>query len=207
MDTTDRIVKDQEVERTRIIDTVNMNLKLITDRTPAAALNLPNASSEINAAKSAVEANLSRLARMTNEVENATQKVTDLGKQSGNVYLDRKAQIDVLTKEKIQNKNLLEIRKEQAESLKQKYSSANHTSYLGLWRPLSDETRFLLLILSIILGLVALVSAFFVFKDNLAFMPSMPSMPKMPTFPAAKPATQSSNFFGGALRRLFPKKD
>jgi hypothetical protein len=204
MDTTDRIVKDQESERTRIIDTVNMNLKLITDRTPAAALNLPNASSEINAAKTAVEANLSRLAQMTNEVDNAIQKVTDVGKQSGNVYLDRKAQIDELTKEKIQNKNLLEIRKEQAESLKQKYSSANHTSYLGLWRPLSDETRFLLLILSIILGLVALVSAFFVFKDNLAFMPSMP---KMPTFPAAKPATQSSNFFGGALRRLFPKKD
>lgn len=204
MDTTDRIVKDQEVERTRIIDTVNMNLKLITDRTPAAALNLPNASSEINAAKTAVEANLSRLAQMTNEVDNATQKVTDVGKQSGNLYLDRKAQIDELTKEKIQNKNLLEIRKEQAESLKQKYSSANHTSYLGLWRPLSDETRFLLLILSIILGIVALVSAFFVFKDNLAFMPSMP---KMPTFPAAKPASQSTNFFGGALRRLFPKKD
>jgi hypothetical protein len=204
MDTTDRIVKDQEVERTRIIDTVNMNLKLITDRTPAAALNLPNASSDINAAKTAVEANLSRLAQMTNEVDNAIQKVTDVGKQSGNVYLDRKAQIDELTKEKIQNKNLLEIRKEQAESLKQKYSSANHTSYLGLWRPLSDETRFLLLILSIILGLVALVSVFFVFKDNLAFMPSMP---KMPTFPAAKPATQSTNFFGGALRRLFPKKD
>ena len=204
MDTTDKLVKDQEVERTRIIDTVNMNLKLITDRTPAAALNLPNASSEINAAKTSVEANLSRLAQMTNEVDNATQKVTDVGKQSGNAYLNRKAQIDVLNKEKIQNKNLLEIRKEQAESLKQKYSSANHTSYLGLWRPLSDETRFLLLILSIILGLVAIVSAFFVFKDN---VPSLASMPKMPTFPAAKPATQSSNFFGGALRRLFPKKD
>lgn len=207
MDTTDKLVKDHEVERTRIIDTVNMNLKLITDRTPAAALNLPNASSEINAAKTAVEANLSRLAQINNEVDAATQKVTDIGKQSGATYLDRKANIDMLTKEKIQNKNLLEIRKEQAESLKQKYSSANHTSYLGLWRPLSDETRLLLLVLSIILGLVAIVSAFFVLKDTMPSLSSLPSMPKMPTFPAAKPATQSTNFFGGALRRLFPKKD
>ena len=208
MDTTDKLVNDQEVERTRITDTVNMNLQTITDRTPAAALNLPNASSDINAAKTSVEANLSRLAQMTNAVDSAIQQVTALGKQSGAAYLDGKAQINELTKEKIQNKTLLDIRKEQAESLKQKYSSDNHSSYLGLWRPLSDDTRFLLQILSLILGLVAMVSAFFLLKENTASsfsFPSLPSLPSFTLFPAAKP--HSTNFFGGALRRLFPKKD
>lgn len=208
MDTTDTLVHDHEVERTRITDTVNMNLKTIMDRTPAAALNLPGASSDINAAKTAVEANLSRLAQMTNEIDAATQQATTLGKQYGSKYVDTKAQIDTLKKETTQNKNLFEIRKAQTDSLKQKYTSDNHSSYLGLWRPLSDETRFLLQILSVIFGLVAIVSIVFYLKDNMSTFsfPSLPSLPSFGSAPAAKP-THSTNFFGGALRRLFPRKD
>jgi len=203
MSDTDGLVQARTSEVSTITDTVNMNLQLITDRTPAAALNLPGAGTAISTAKTSIEAGLSRLAQINNDVDRATQQITAKGKQTGSAYLNAKASIDTLKKETEQNKTLLEIRKAQTESLKEKYAADNHSSYLGLWRPLSEDTRVALFVLSIILGLVAIVSAVFFFKDN---MPSMPSLPSFGAAPAVKPAERSTNFFGGALRRLFPNK-
>ena len=206
MSDTDSIVQARTSEVSTITDTLNMNLQLITDRTPAAALNLPGAGTAISTAKTSIEAGLNRLAQINNDIDAATKQVTAKGKQSGAAYMTAKASVDTLKKETEQNKTLLEIRKAQTESLKEKYAAANHSSYLGLWRPLSDETRVALFVLSIILCLVAIVTAVFYFKDNMPSMPSMPSLPSFGAAPAVKPAERSTNFFGGALRRLFPNK-
>jgi len=203
MSDTDGLVQARTSEVSTITDTVNMNLQLITDRTPAAALNLPGAGTAISTAKTSIEAGLNRLQQINNDVDSATKQLTAKGKQTGTAYLNAKASIDTLKKETEQNKTLLEIRKAQTESLKEKYAADNHSSYLGLWRPLSEDTRVALFVLSIILGLVAIVSAVFYFKDN---MPSMPSLPSFGAAPAVKAAERPTNFFGGALRRLFPNK-
>ena len=52
-------------------------------------------------------------------------------------------------------KVLTEIRKEQAETLAKKYSSNLHSSYLGLWRPLKDDTHIGLNVASVMLGLIS----------------------------------------------------
>jgi len=182
MDATDNLVKSHTKEVESIIDTVNMNLNLITSRTPAAALNLPGAVNDIATGKSRVEGALSRFAQINNEIDNATKKVTALGKQSGTAYTTSKAQKESLKRETDKNKTLFELRKAQAESLKEKYESYNHTSWLGLWRPLADDTRFLLYILSLILVLIAGVTVYFLFKDNIITLPAMPTMPTMPTW-------------------------
>jgi len=203
MSDTDNLMIARTSEVSTITDTLNMNLQVITDRTPAAALNLPGAGTAISTAKTSIEAGLNRLAQINNDIDAATRQITAKGKQSGAAYMTAKASVDTLKKETKQNKTLLEIRKAQTESLKEKYAADNHSSYLGLWRPLSDETRVALFVLSIILSLVAIVTAVFYFKDN---MPTMPTLPSFGAAPAVKPAERSTNFFGGALRRLFPNK-
>lgn len=52
------------------------------------------------------------------------------------------------------SKVLLGIRKEQAAALEKKYSSNLHSSYLGLWRPLKDDSHTGLNVASVMMGLV-----------------------------------------------------
>jgi hypothetical protein len=59
-----------------------------------------------------------------------------------------------------QNKSqeILAIRKEQSAVLEQKYSANNHSSWLGLWRPLKDNTHVGLNVASVVFGLLALLT-------------------------------------------------
>jgi hypothetical protein len=197
MDQFDQLVTDHEAERTRITDTVNMNLRTIIDRTPAAVLNLSGAATEVANAKRAVETGLSRLTQMTNEIDTATEQVAAKGKTSGAEYNDKKKLITALKTETEKNKELLEIRKAQADSLKTKYASGFHSSYLGLWRPLADETRTALFVLSIVLSLIAIVSLVFFFKDKFISL--------LPARGAPQPQGTGA-FFGGGLRGLIFRK-
>jgi hypothetical protein len=197
MDQFDRLVKDHETERTRITDTVNMNLRTIIDRTPAAVLNLSGAATDVANAKRTVETGLSRIIQMTNEIDKATEQVAAKGKATGAEYNTKKKEITALKTETEKNKELLEIRKAQAESLKTKYVSGFHSSYLGLWRPLADETRTALFVMSIVLSLIAIVSLVYFFKDKLLSV--LPGR--------ATPQPQGTGaYFGGSLHRLIFRK-
>ena len=197
MDQFDKLVQDHETERTRITDTVNMNLRTIIDRTPAAVLNLSGAATDVATAKRVVETGLSRLTQMTNEIDTATEQVAAKGKATGAEYNTKKKEITTLKTETEKNKELLEIRKAQAESLKTKYASGFHSSYLGLWRPLADETRTALFVMSIVLILIAIVSLVYFFKDKLLSV--LPGR--------ATPQPQGTGaFFGGSLRGLIFRK-
>jgi hypothetical protein len=57
------------------------------------------------------------------------------------------------------------LRKEQAAELKIKYGSNYHTSYLGLWRPLADQSQMGLIIASVMFALIAIVSLVFVIRE------------------------------------------
>jgi hypothetical protein len=65
---------------------------------------------------------------------------------------------------------LFDIRKEQAAALETKYGSNLHTSWLGLWRPLSDQGRTVLAVCAIVFGLIAL--AMIVYGVKMYFLPA-----------------------------------
>jgi hypothetical protein len=79
---------------------------------------------------------------------------TDIDGIQNKIRITEEALKEARVKEK-SAKDLTEIRKEQAESLAQKYSSNLHSSYLGLWRPLKDDTHIGLNVASVMLGLIA----------------------------------------------------
>lgn len=54
---------------------------------------------------------------------------------------------------------LLKIRKEQTAALNQKYASNLHSSWLGLWRPLQDQSRAILATAAVVFGLLTVVIA------------------------------------------------
>ncbi len=76
---------------------------------------------------------------------------------SGNLRVQIKQQEEALAKSRELNK----IRKEQAESLHTKYSGNLHSSWLGLWIPLSDEFRAGLLVTTV--SLFCIIIAVLVF--------------------------------------------
>jgi hypothetical protein len=67
-----------------------------------------------------------------------------------------------------QNKSeeLLAIRKEQSAALEAKYAANYHSSWLGLWRPLKDNTHVGLNVASVVFGLLALVAISFLVYSN-----------------------------------------
>jgi hypothetical protein len=64
--------------------------------------------------------------------------------------------IDKLKGERSKARELTHLRKEQASALETKYASNLHTSWLGLWRPLSDQSQVGLMIFAILFGAVAI---------------------------------------------------
>ena len=80
---------------------------------------------------------------------------------------EMKKKTDTLVGRIIEDKDVVDLRKEQAEELKTKYGANIHSSYLGLWRPLHPETHAILYTISIVLGLVSLVAlVMFLFRNG-----------------------------------------
>lgn len=78
-----------------------------------------------------------------------------------------KKEIDTLKEEVSKTETLAEVRKEQAEALKKRYEGNYHSSWLGLWRPLHEDTRTGLFVAAMMFLLVAVVSVVFLFRDSL----------------------------------------
>lgn len=69
-------------------------------------------------------------------------------------------------------KVLTEIRKEQADTLAKKYSSNLHSSYLGLWRPLKDDTHIGLNVASVVFGLIGSAIVAYLVYQHWVVLPS-----------------------------------
>lgn len=201
MSQSDSLVQSYETELNQLKDTVNMNLQSIASNSQSAALNLTGATGAITTAKTIVETSLNRIAQMTNAIDAATKQISLTAKASGAAYASSQSQVNTLKDEVTQNKTLSEIRKAQADSLKQKYFANNHTSYLGLWRPLSEDTRVALFVLSIVLGLFSIITVYFLMKDNWSTL----QIPSLFGAPAAKQPPRTLGALFGGVRRVFQK--
>lgn len=143
---------------TQLIDSVNANFQRITSLGPSAALSIGTASGDLDVAKQTVLRNIDDIYALNNSVLADTEVVTTNAKTIGQTLKEARNSTETLKKDVQKNKTLLEIRTAQANALQEKYDANLHTSWLGLWRPLADSTQTALLVVSIVLGLIALVS-------------------------------------------------
>lgn len=105
----------------------------------------------------------------------------------------------------VQQAQTLEVlRKEQAETLKAKYGGYSHMSWFGPWRPLSDQSRTVLLALVAFFALVVGVSVYYLFRTGFFVFPATlgGAAAAAMTAPAAT-ATAATTAATGVLNNLF----
>jgi hypothetical protein len=137
-------------------------IQTIQNRQRAAALNLPGAEADIANAKNQIVITINEMRHKENELENLLNVM--IADQSANkdIVTSEKAEIDTLKKKIHDARTLNGIRKEQVDALKSKNIGNYHTSYLGLWVPLREQTRVLLFAISVCLILVGIASVVFI---------------------------------------------
>jgi len=83
-----------------------------------------------------------------------------------------KNQTESLRDELKEKDELAELRREQASDLKYKYDADYHSSVLGLWRPLHPNTRGILYTVSIVLAILAVISAGYLVVTHYGISPA-----------------------------------
>lgn len=173
---------------------VQLQLNVAKQRTPAAVLQLPNAQQDVDKAKQSVETLHEQMRRTINSVQTAIDTMSAKTTDIRTIIQTKRTQVAELDKSVLEAQTLANIRKEQAEALKQKYNANYHSSWLGLWRPLSDSSRVGVLISSIALGLVAVCSIVFYFWETLVkYFPGLQTQ--------AENRNEVGAFFGGRHRK------
>jgi hypothetical protein len=106
-----------------------------------------------SAARSAVDSSINSLKDLPNQIDERIAKI-DIGGIQNQLRVVEDRIRDEKGKQK-QSNTLLEIRKEQSAALIKKYSANLHSSWLGLWRPLQENTHVGLNVASAFFGLLA----------------------------------------------------
>lgn len=124
-----------------------------------------------------------------------------------------KEKLKVIHSEIKDKKELVELRKEQASDVRNKYAADYHSSVLGLWRPLHPNTRGVLYTVSTVLMLITVAGVGFLLMTNKNGI--FPAKTASSTFTrGAGPQVPSSLFndnnygkvAGGGMKLRLPKK-
>ena len=170
---------------------IDDNLPVIVDSTQGVVMGLPGYQEATERAKNTVLGGIETIRRTTNEIKGlntmAAQQIDVLRRK----IEEEKKEVVRLKSEEAESNQLTSLRKEQAAELKQKYASNLHSSWLGLWRPLHEGSYTGLIVASVVFGLIALLSLFFLL-----------TRPFQPTTPAAVPLGVAQRTVGGALRKI-----
>lgn len=137
-------------------------VQTIYNRQRSAALDLPGAGTDVANAKNQMVVTINDTRHKANELENLLTRMISDQSANKDIVTSEKAEIDTLKKKIHDARTLNGIRKEQVDALKSKNIGNYHTSYLGLWVPLREQTRVLLFAISVCLILVAIASVIFI---------------------------------------------
>ena len=149
------------------------SLSVITNQTNAERIETSSISNEealINQAKANVESQIQIIRDNTKTVSDTIDSLyattqtlqTDIAKKLS-AETDKKQMLS-------DTETLNAIRMEQANALKQKYQGNYHSSWLGIWRPLKDESRTGLFVLSIVLGMIGILSIAYLLMEPVGNM-------------------------------------
>lgn len=158
--------------------------------TPYAAATIAKTSN----AKVALDAEMDRAERIVNDI----QAVVDAQKQKlqrRNYTIAQKEDNVNMLSQKVQEGTVLSnIRREQVEALRKKYASNLHSSWLGLWRPLDETSRFGIFVAAIAFGCIAALSIVYLVKYT--------SLPGSPVKPTSTSTSTGASLFGGFRKRF-----
>lgn len=141
------------------------NLRVITEYTPSSVLNIQGASAHIQTAKTAITNSINTLRRISNTIRTRIDTIIKDASASTESLGNEKHQVVELKKQISEAQTLYNLRKEQADVLRNKYEGNYHSSWIGLWRPLTEQSRTGLLVASIVFGIIALVSLIFIVRE------------------------------------------
>ena len=183
---------DADVERAKT--TILQNLPNIEKLTPSVVLKLGGAEQTLNKAKSDITMGIDTINRSTATVNTLAETLVKNSESvKANIQAEKHTNTVLKTNVK-QSETLAKIRKEQAEALQAKYAANNHSSWLGLYRPLSEESRFALLTSGIAFLILFAASVVYYFWDRI--------VSSVPVFGGNSSAqTGSYEYFLGGGRR------
>ncbi len=141
--------------------TITTNLPRVLNLVEQEARNVTGVAAQRNAARGAVDNALNQIRALGNQISTKISQI-DIGGIQNKI---RVVEDQIAAETAKQNKagELIEIRREQAASLEKKYASNYHSSWLGLWRPLKDESRVGLNVASVMFGILALLTIAYMF--------------------------------------------
>jgi hypothetical protein len=181
-------------EVTRAQKTVEDNFSQIRALAPDTVLNVRDGAAKQTQAKMAVQGAIDLIKEKTKTSLSIVDAILKNQETTRNGLNNREEDIERLKKEVEQERTLAAIRKEQAESLKQKYAGNFHSSWFGLWRPLTEQSRVGLLITSILFGIVSLVSiGFYIYLHRQSF--------SFPAFPTSSSSSGFRTLYTGGFRK------
>jgi hypothetical protein len=133
--------------------TIDSRLPNFVNMVEQEARGVSGAALQRSAARSAVDSSINSLKNLPNTIDERIAKI-DIGGIQNQLRIVEDRIRDEKGKQK-QSSTLLEIRKEQTAALIKKYSSNLHSSWLGLWRPLQENTHVGLNVASAFFGILA----------------------------------------------------
>jgi hypothetical protein len=144
-------------EVSRVISEFQTHANVLRNRAPAVILGIQDAQSATASAKSGIENGVTLLQTRSSELKSILQSLLQANSQAANQIQMLETQVATTKQEVTDAEKLSAIRKEQAAELQKKGVGNYHSSWLGLWRPLSDQSRFGLLLASIFFGIITVL--------------------------------------------------
>jgi hypothetical protein len=144
-------------EVSRVTSEFQTHANTLRNRAPAVILGIQDAQAAVASAKSGIENGVTLLQTRSNELKSTLQSMLQANSQAASQIQMLETQVNTTKKEVTEAEKLSAIRKEQAAELQKKGIGNYHSSWLGLWRPLSDQSRFGLLLASIFFGIIAVL--------------------------------------------------
>jgi hypothetical protein len=176
---------------------VDDNGPTIMGLTQSAVMGISGAQGQIDKAKQAVQQANDALQRDANNLEGKVRDMTTaLQSLRERIEAGKSTETD-LKKQLKTTTTLNNLRQEQSEELRKKYTSTFHTSWLGLWRPLKDTTPMGQIVASVVFCLIGVASVVFLVLHPPG---SVPSSNPGGILPRSGGTIQA--FIGGFLKRL-----
>lgn len=143
----------------------NENIPILEKSADNVILAIPGAEVTHNNARNNIENSVLNMKRAT---KNTRDSIKQIDHNSIIRKINKTKQQLQAEKDSLKNKQIVvNVRKEQTNALQTKEIANYHSSWLGLWRPLSETGRITLFILSIVFGILFIIFVAYFLNTNM----------------------------------------
>lgn len=148
-----------------------LNKNAIVGNSDRAADGFADASTQIEEAKAGLQSAINQLATANQGLKNVLQQNQyENSELTYNVGATKEA-LDKLKVQVEEERRLAEVRREQVASLEGKHEANYHSSWMGLFRPLKEESRTGLLVAAIVFFLLAIGGLYYGYTEGMWSVP------------------------------------